>query len=98
MIKTRLDPVKEGRLHFLFEYLAQHGPKFNVSISNFVISCLGRIVKEIPDTDKKEKKIFLIYKKIQMESVAKSQMRKNFLMYEEMRKYLVIYEEAVSYI
>ncbi len=37
-------------------------------------------------TDKKEKKIFLIYKNIQMGSVAKS-----FLIYEEMRKYLVIY-------
>jgi hypothetical protein len=59
MIKTRLDPVKEGRLHFLFEYLAQLGPKFKVSIPNFVISCLGRIVKEtISHTDKKEKKNF----------------------------------------
>jgi hypothetical protein len=28
--------------------------------------------------------------------VAKSYMRKGFLIYEEMRKYLVIYEEAVS--
>ncbi len=31
-------------------------------------------------------------------SVAKSQMRKGFLIYEEIRKYLVIYEEAVRYI
>jgi hypothetical protein len=38
--------------------------------------------------DKKEKKIFLIYKEIQMGSVAKSYMRKGFLIYEEMRKYL----------
>ncbi len=47
------------------------------------------------------KKIFLlIYKDIQMGSVAKSYMRKGFLIviYEEMRKYLVIYEEAVSHI
>ncbi len=29
--------------------------------------------------------------------VAKSYMRKNFLIYEEMRKYLAIYEEAVSH-
>jgi hypothetical protein len=36
-------------------------------------------------TDKKEKKIFLIYKEIQMEAVAKSYMRKGFLIYEEMR-------------
>ncbi len=46
--------------------------------------------------DKKEKKIFPIYKEIQMGSVTKSCMRKGFLIYEEMRKYLVIYEEAVS--
>jgi hypothetical protein len=31
-----------------------------------------------------------------MGAVAKSYMRKGFLIYEEMRKYLVIYEEAVS--
>jgi hypothetical protein len=47
-------------------------------------------------TDKKEKKIFLIYKEIQMGAVAKSFTRKNFLIYEEMRKYLFIYEEVVS--
>jgi hypothetical protein len=36
-------------------------------------------------TDKKEKKIFLIYKEIQGGTVAKSYMRKGFLIYEEMR-------------
>jgi hypothetical protein len=51
-------------------------------------------------TDKKENEIFRIHKEIQMGSVAKSYMRKGFLlyMYEEMRKYLSIYEEAVSHI
>ncbi len=39
-------------------------------------------------TDKKEKKIFLIYREIQMGAVAKSYMRKGFPIYEEMRKYL----------
>jgi hypothetical protein len=34
-------------------------------------------------TDKKEKKIFLTYKEIQMEAVSKSYMRKDFLIYEE---------------
>jgi hypothetical protein len=48
-------------------------------------------------TDKKEKKIFLIYKEIQ-NGAAKSYMRKSFLIYEEMRKYFPIYEEAVSHI
>jgi hypothetical protein len=46
-------------------------------------------------TDKKESQIFLIYKKIQNGAVAKSVMRKGFLIYEEMRKYLTIYEKAV---
>jgi hypothetical protein len=46
-------------------------------------------------TDKKEKKIFFIYKKIQNGAIAKSYMRKGFLINEEMRKYLVIYEENV---
>ncbi len=41
-------------------------------------------------TDKKEKEIFLIYKEIQMGSVAKSYMRNGFLIFEEMRKYLTI--------
>jgi hypothetical protein len=49
-------------------------------------------------TDKKENKIFLIYKEIQMGSSAKSYMTKGFLIYEKMRKYLTIYEKAVSYI
>jgi hypothetical protein len=49
-------------------------------------------------TDKKEKKIFLIYEEIQMGWGAKSYMRKGFLIYAEMRKYLTIYDEAVSLI
>jgi hypothetical protein len=49
-------------------------------------------------TDKKGKKIFLINKEIQSGAVAKSYMRKGFLIYDEMRKYLVIYEEAVIHI
>jgi hypothetical protein len=50
----------------------------------------------IPHTDKKEKKIFIIYEETQMGAFAKSYMRKGFLIFEEMCKYLVIYEEAVS--
>jgi hypothetical protein len=49
-------------------------------------------------TVKKEKKIFLIYKEIQSGAVAKSSMRKGFLIYKKMRKYFPIYEEAVSHI
>ncbi len=48
-------------------------------------------------TDKKDNQIFLIYKEIQCVAIAKSYMRKGFLIYEEMRKYFPIYEEAVSY-
>jgi hypothetical protein len=49
-------------------------------------------------TDKKEDQIFLIYKEIQSGAVAKSYMRKGFLIYEEMRKYFPLYEVAVSHI
>ncbi len=52
-------------------------------------------------TDKKDNKIFLIQKEIQMGSGAKSYKRKGFVIYEEMRKFLKffpIYEEAVSHI
>jgi hypothetical protein len=45
-----------------------------------------------------DKKNFLIYKEIQTGAVAKSYMRKGFLIYEEMRKYLVTFEEPVSHI
>ncbi len=47
---------------------------------------------------KKTNQIFLIFKEIQSGAVAKSCMRKGFLIYEEMRKYFPIYEEAVSHI
>jgi hypothetical protein len=53
--------------------------------------------EKITFTDKKENQIFLIYKEIPNGSVAKSFMRKGFLIYEKMHKYLPIYEEAVSY-
>ncbi len=49
-------------------------------------------------TDKKENKIFLEYKEIGSENVAKSYVRKGFLINEEMRTYFHIYEEAVSHI
>jgi hypothetical protein len=48
-----------------------------------------------PCNDKRENKIVLIYKEFQHGAVAKSYMRKCFLMYEEMRKYFPIYEKAV---
>jgi hypothetical protein len=41
--------------------------------------------------DKKENKIFLMYKEIQMGCGAKSYMRKGFLIYEEMRKFFPVY-------
>ncbi len=49
-------------------------------------------------TDKKENQIFLIYKDIQSGAVAKSYMRKGFLICEKMRKYFPIHEGAVSHI
>jgi hypothetical protein len=48
---------------------------------------------------KKKRKFFSYNKKIQGGAVAKSYMRKGFLIYEEMRKYFPIYEEeAISHI
>jgi hypothetical protein len=38
-------------------------------------------------TDKKESQIFLIDKEIRSGAVAKTYMRKGFLIYEELRKY-----------
>jgi hypothetical protein len=49
-------------------------------------------------TDQKGNQTYLIYREIQSGAVAKSYMRKGFLIYEEMRKYFPIYEEAVSHI
>jgi hypothetical protein len=57
-----------------------------------------RIKDESTYTDKKKIKFLFIYKEIQSGAVAKSYMRKGFLICEEMRKYFAIYEEAVSYI
>jgi hypothetical protein len=54
-------------------------------------------------TDKKENQIFFIYKEIQSGAVAKSYMRKGFIIYEEcanispyMRMPLVIYDFATA--
>ncbi len=44
------------------------------------------------------KKIVFIYEEIQIRSVAKSYMRKGFLINEEMGKHLVIFEETVSHV
>jgi hypothetical protein len=43
-------------------------------------------------TDKKDNKVFLINKEIQKVAVAKSYMRKRFLIFEEIYKYFTIYE------
>jgi hypothetical protein len=61
---------------------------YNFLLSIFVFYCVL--------TDKIENQNFLRYKEIQSGAVAKSYMRKGFLIYEEMRKYFPIYEEAVS--
>ncbi len=48
-------------------------------------------------TDKKENQIFRTYKGIQSGAVAKSYMRKGFLIYEEMRKYFPYMRPLVIY-
>jgi hypothetical protein len=47
----------------------------------------GTYLNKAAHTDKKENKIVIIYKEIQMGSGAKSYMRKGILIYEEMHKY-----------
>jgi hypothetical protein len=42
-------------------------------------------------TDKKENQIFLIYREIQSGAVAKSYMRKGFLIYKEIFAHFLIY-------
>jgi hypothetical protein len=67
----------------------------------YYITAAGNSINSQPGsscTDKKENQFFLIYKEIQSGEVAKSYMRKGFLIYEEMRKNFPIYEEAVSHI
>ena len=48
---------------------------------------IGPYLYYVRRTDKKENKIVIIYKEIQMGSGAKSYMRKGILIYEEMHKY-----------
>ncbi len=55
--------------------------------NQYFLVCTEKISYISLCTDKKENKIFLIYKEIQMGSGAKSYMRKGFLVYEEMHKY-----------
>jgi hypothetical protein len=68
-------------------------------LSTVVVCCiwLQGVGCRVPNwrTDKKENTIFLIYKEIQMESVAKSKMMKGSQIYETN---LVIYEDAVSHV
>ncbi len=49
-------------------------------------------------TDKKEKKIFLIYKEIQNGAVAKSDMTNGLLIYGEIFAHVLIFNEALPHI
>jgi hypothetical protein len=67
--------------------------------ADIIPNCVGAPCKGCPSTahtDKKENKTFPIFKEIQ--TGAKSYMRKGFLIYEEMGKYFPMYEEAISHI
>jgi hypothetical protein len=59
-------------------------------VIEYGLSCADFAWKLYSYADKNENEIFLKYKEIKMGAVAKSYMRKGFLIYEEMRKYLVI--------
>jgi hypothetical protein len=69
------------------------GPDHSLNVELDLQSLFGA-----PCAEKKENQIFLIYMEIQSGAVAKSYMRKGFLIYEKMGKYFPIYEEAVSHI
>jgi len=71
---------------------------------NYCVQFCNKTITELfvstARTDKKEKKIFLIYKEIQSGAVAKSFMRKGFLIFpnisQYMRRPLVIYDFATA--
>ncbi len=88
-----------GQLAFVYLPLGVHGVilVLNSFESSKMSSYQHILIMYEKCTDKKENKIFLIYKEIQMGAVARSYMRKGFLMYEELRRYFVIYEEAISH-
>jgi hypothetical protein len=58
---------------------------------------LGKVL-QLGTLIKKKIKFSSYIREIQNGAVAKSYMRKGFLIYEEMRKYFPTYEEAVSHI
>jgi hypothetical protein len=64
-----------------------HGTVQN--LSNFICRC-QKLKVLVHCTDEKENQIFLIYREIQSGAVAKSYIRKGFLIYEDMRKYFHI--------
>jgi hypothetical protein len=63
---------------------------FSSTVPLFDPSC--SVLESVLYTDKKENEIFLLYKEIQSGAVAKSYIRKGFLVNEEMRKYFPVYE------
>jgi hypothetical protein len=69
-----------------------------IVIQDTWILTLSTVLKALFTLCKKENKIFLINKEIQMGWGAKLYMRKGFLIYEKMGKYLTIYLKAVRHI
>ncbi len=67
----------------MFALYLVHGFYGYVIVSCMYGTCLGLFlyVSKVLNTDKKENKIFLIYKKIHKGAVAKSCMRKGFLIH-----------------
>jgi hypothetical protein len=63
-----------------------------------LVFCCGPCITIIHWWKRTENFPYIQYKEIQSGAIAKSYMRKGFLIYEEMRKYFPRYEEAVSHI
>ncbi len=75
-------------------YKAVFIDKYHRLFFHYTVNSLSEITNarllQVLYTDRKENQIFLIYKEIQSGAVAKSYMRKGFLIYDEMRKYFPI--------
>jgi hypothetical protein len=87
---------------YLTQYFLKHRDSVKILKTTFSVSPRSFIkyfkTEETHPTLIKKIKVFLIFKEIQSGAVAKSYMRKGFLIYEEIRKYFPIYAEAVSHI
>ncbi len=88
--------VNYFRFRISFEWVIKL-PQYSTQLLNYTVKMWPR-EDEYTLIKNKIKFSSYTYKEIQSGAVAKSHMRKGFLIYEVLRKYFPIYEEAVSHI